>query len=124
MIRRKIALIYFLVLVVFGGGICAALRAGRQLEAPRQIAPAALHPENFNLNPAPNLSLHLPTSLKTSAKALRDNLHEPLSQLLVQLIFIVLLARIFGALAGRVGQPHVIGEMVAGLGERKSGVGG
>jgi Kef-type K+ transport system membrane component KefB len=42
-------------------------------------------------------------------------LRAPLSLLLVQLILIVLLARIFGALAWRAGQPAVIGEMVAGL---------
>jgi Kef-type K+ transport system membrane component KefB len=46
---------------------------------------------------------------------LRDNLHDPLSLLLVQLIMIVLLARVFGALFVKLGQPAVIGEMTAGI---------
>ena len=97
---RKIALAYVLVLVVFGAGIFFALRAGKQMEPARRAAPAMMNPE---------------AGLTHAALALRDSLREPLSRLLVQLILIVLLARIFGALAWRVGQPAVIGEMVAGL---------
>ncbi|MGA2544793.1 MAG: cation:proton antiporter [Verrucomicrobiota bacterium] len=97
---RKIALVYVLVLVVFGTGIFFALRAGKQLEPARGAAPAMMNPQ---------------AGLTQAALALRDNLRQPLSRLLVQLILIVLLARVFGALAWRAGQPSVIGEMVAGL---------
>jgi Kef-type K+ transport system membrane component KefB len=46
---------------------------------------------------------------------LRQNLQDPLTRLFVQLILIVLVARICGAVAQQVGQPAVIGEMLAGI---------
>ncbi|HXC99384.1 MAG TPA: cation:proton antiporter, partial [Verrucomicrobiae bacterium] len=104
---RKYALIYILTLVVFGGGICLAIRAGKHLEqAPPVPATAA-----GAVVPSPGVEAgagHL-------AGVFRENLHSPLSLLLVQLILIVLLARFFGALFVRMGQPAVIGEMLAGI---------
>lgn len=44
-----------------------------------------------------------------------DNAQHPLARLLLQLIVIVLAARMCGALAGHLGQPPVIGEIVAGV---------
>ena len=44
-----------------------------------------------------------------------DNSQHPLARLLLQLIVIVLTARALGTLAGRLGQPPVIGEIAAGL---------
>jgi Kef-type K+ transport system membrane component KefB len=98
---RKIVLAYVLVLLVFGAGIGAALRAGKQAEPPRSTAPAGMAKQ--------------PAGALQTALLLRDNLRQPLSLLLLQLILIVLLARVFGALAARAGQPAVIGEMVAGV---------
>ena len=40
---------------------------------------------------------------------------EPLVRLLFQLLTVVVVARIFGAIARRLGQPSVIGEMAAGI---------
>lgn len=60
----------------------------------------------------------------TSAKALPSqpwsqfivkNFHEPLAILLIQIISIILVARIFGWFFRKIGQPTVIGEMVAGI---------
>src|SRR4029077_57977 len=73
-----------------------------------QSSPPALNP----VSPAPTPPEH---GLGQSFQVLLDNLHAPLSLLLVQLILIVLLARIFGALFVKLGQPAVIGEMVAGI---------
>src|SRR5688500_14441433 len=42
-------------------------------------------------------------------------LPDPLSQLLLQLVTILLMARVMGALMRRAGQPAVIGEMAAGI---------
>jgi Kef-type K+ transport system membrane component KefB len=98
---RRIALAYLLVLLVFGAGIGAAIRAGKQAELARASAP----PEMTNQQ----------GGVLQAALLLRENLRQPLSLLLLQLILIVLLARIFGTLAPRVGQPAVIGEMFAGL---------
>ena len=101
MIMRKIALAYVLALLVFGAGICAAIWTGRQAEPPRKSAPARMTGQ--------------PSGMVQAALLVRDNLRQPLSLLLLQLILIVLLARILGAAAARAGQPAVIGEMVAGV---------
>ncbi len=44
-----------------------------------------------------------------------DNARHPLPRLILQLIVIVLAARALGTLAGRLGQPPVIGEIAAGV---------
>jgi Kef-type K+ transport system membrane component KefB len=95
---RKFALVYLLSLVVCLGGIYLTIQAGTRLERARP-APAAA---------AADATGH-------ALQTLSDNLHAPLSLLLVQLILIVVLARLFGALFVRLGQPAVIGEMLAGI---------
>src|SRR6266403_396871 len=111
---RKYALAYILTTLIFGGGIFLTIHAGKGLETPvtlptvSQSAPPATSPHS----PAPTQPEH---GLVQSLQVLRDNLHAPLSLLLVQLILIVLLARIFGALFIKLGQPAVIGEMAAGI---------
>ena len=44
-----------------------------------------------------------------------DNLHHPLSILLIQIIAVLLMVRLFGFLFKHIGQPGVIGEIVAGI---------
>jgi Kef-type K+ transport system membrane component KefB len=46
---------------------------------------------------------------------LMASLHSPFPQLLLQLVVIVVIARLVGALFRRFGQPEVVGEMFAGL---------
>ncbi len=43
------------------------------------------------------------------------NLHHPLAILLLQIISIILVARFFGILFNKIGQPAVIGEIIAGI---------
>ena len=66
----------------------------------------------------------LESSAVTSAKELPSqswsqlldkNFHEPLAILLIQIIAIILVARVFGWFFRKIGQPTVIGEMVAGI---------
>jgi Kef-type K+ transport systems, membrane components len=51
----------------------------------------------------------------TFINSLQDNLHHPLGLLLVQIITIIIAARFMGWLCTKVGQPTVIGEMLAGI---------
>jgi Kef-type K+ transport system membrane component KefB len=44
-----------------------------------------------------------------------DNLHHPLAILLLQIITIILVARVFSFICRRIGQPSVIGEIAAGI---------
>lgn len=103
---KKFALVYALTLLVFGGGIYLTIVAGTRLETARPV-PAVVA--------AQASSDSTTTGSGHALQTLRDNLREPLSLLLVQLILIVVLARVFGALFVRFGQPAVIGEMLAGI---------
>ena len=46
---------------------------------------------------------------------LTHNLQHPLALLLAQIVTIVLVARLFGWICTKIGQPTVIGEMIAGI---------
>src|SRR5947209_20151916 len=110
---RKSTVLYLLMVLGFGSGIYFLIQAGKNLETSR--------PPSVAMQAAPNAG---PSTLDTAGaksgisqtlRTFRDNLHDPLSLLLVQLIIIVVLARVFGGLFVRIGQPAVIGEMVAGI---------
>ncbi|HYC87209.1 MAG TPA: cation:proton antiporter, partial [Chryseosolibacter sp.] len=45
----------------------------------------------------------------------RANLHHPLAILILQIIAIILVSRVFGFFFNRIGQPTVIGEIIAGI---------
>lgn len=59
------------------------------------------------------------SSLKTNwvqfKEALGLNLHHPLAILLAQIITIIIVARFFGWIFRKIGQPSVIGEIIAGI---------
>lgn len=103
---------YLAVLLVFGTGTAFILRAGAPMtpDAATTAAgsPAAVaHPEIG------------PEAKKPAgggiAHTLIENVQSPLSILLLQVIVIVAAARLLGSLAQKIGQPPVIGEMVAGI---------
>jgi len=54
-------------------------------------------------------------SLQVFSDSFYHNLSEPLSVLLLQIIVIIAFARLFGWLFRKIGQPAVIGEIVAGI---------
>lgn len=98
---------YVLVLLAFGGAIFGITQYGQHLRAP--AARLASSPTGSAAG-AP--AIEPSTSLFSN---LRDNLRDPLSRFFIQLILVVLVARVCGSLIGRFGQPAVIGEMVAGI---------
>ena len=105
---KKRLLLYPLVLIVFGLGICAVLQQGRQLQPPQPAAgiPSASPAQAPAAGVAPAASL---------LAALPQHFQDPLTRLFVQLILILIVARICGVVARKAGQPAVIGEMVAGI---------
>ncbi len=105
---KKNLLLYVLTVLVFGGGIFLTLRAGKQLESSREASAISAVDAQSQVT-AP------PATPAGSTNLLLNNLHEPLSLLLVQLILIVLFARVFAAIFVKFGQPAVIGEMLAGI---------
>ena len=96
---RKPLFIYIAVTLVFGAGIYYALERGKRLEAER---------------PMPAVEASVPQPAAATGGVL-ETLRHPLPLLLLQLITIVLTARLLGALFHRIGQPPVIGEIVAGI---------
>jgi Kef-type K+ transport system membrane component KefB len=106
---NKSFLIYPLILILFGLGMFLAVERGSTLDAPRSTlhaprnTPPALQPSS-GIGPSASLLANL-----------RQNFEDPLTRLFLQLILIVLAARVCGSLMRKAGQPAVIGEMIAGI---------
>jgi len=100
---------YVAVLLLFGTGIYFILDYGSHLQPRAGASQAAVsHPAGAGPEPAE-------TSGNGIARSLLANVREPLTILLLQIIVIVAAARLLGALFHKIGQPPVIGEMVAGI---------
>ena len=106
---NKSFLLYPLILIIFALGMYLAVERGSTLDAPRPTphatrnTPPALQPSS-GVGPSASLLANL-----------RQNFEDPLTRLFVQLILIVLAARVCGSLMHKAGQPAVIGEMIAGI---------
>src|SRR5687767_7092239 len=88
---------YVLLIIVFIAGVWLILTLGAQL----------------NARPQPNITSA--GSISTLTSGLKENFRNPLSVLLLQIIVIIIMAALFGRLFRRLGQPPVMGEMVAGI---------
>ncbi|HEX7613765.1 MAG TPA: cation:proton antiporter [Thermoanaerobaculia bacterium] len=86
---RRILFPYLAIVVVLVGAIVAVLGLGKRLEAGRDAAPPAVSAESGAAT--------------------------PLATLLTQIVVVVVAARLCGRLSARIGQPKVIGEIVAGI---------
>ncbi|HEV7924800.1 MAG TPA: cation:proton antiporter [Verrucomicrobiae bacterium] len=100
-------LVYAVIVIGCGLGIYLTLQSGRRLE-PVQAAPT------ISARPEPSAAAST-SQVESWWQGTRDALREPLALLLIQLILIVALARFFAAQSPRLGQPAVIGEMIAGI---------
>jgi len=85
---------YFLLLLIFVAGIWLILAAGSRLQPVTVVTLPAQGPPN---------------------NVLWENFRTPLSILLTQIIVILTMAGLFRRLFRRIGQPPVMGEMVAGI---------
>lgn len=103
----KTAALYILILVVFALGIGLTFERGQRLSPP--LGPS--QPAGI-LTPAASPDMGTPGSLFVN---LRTNLQDPLPRLFLQLVIILLVARLAGALAAKFRQSAVIGEMIAGI---------
>ena len=109
-ITIKHYLVYITMLVICGGGIWFILKTGSALNEKRDLpAASATAPA---VSPAPPSEGSGPSSV---SKLLSVNLRNPLSILLLQLVVIIIASRIVGKLFLRIGQPRVMGEIVAGI---------
>ncbi len=104
-------LFYVATLLVFGTGVYLILDYGATMPGARVTSPAesstTSHPGVGPEGPRPGGG--------GIGETFAENVKNPLSILLLQVIAIVVAARALGALFRRIGQPSVIGEMIAGI---------
>jgi len=97
----------------FSGQELRILEYGSRLEKSQSAVESRVESSTINLDTS------LPSQLRTAVTQIGSTLHKntrsALSILLLQIIVIVIAARLFGRLFRKVGQPAVIGEMVAGI---------
>ncbi|MES1181781.1 MAG: cation:proton antiporter [Flavobacterium sp.] len=93
---------YLLMLIVFGIAIYQVLEKGHLQESNSHAAPV-------------NQVAKSVSSLQLFTESFSSNLEHPLPILLLQIMVIVIVVRIFGFLFNKIGQPVVIGEIVAGI---------
>ena len=96
---KKNYLIYAVMLLLFGALIYMAIEEGDRFSH-HVVASSAVAEE---------------TPFAMFCQFVTDNLHHPLSILLIQIIAVLLMVRLFGFLFKHIGQPGVIGEIVAGI---------
>jgi Kef-type K+ transport system membrane component KefB len=105
-------LLYVALLVTFLLGIWLILATGSRLYSERAVPAApALSPA---VSPSPSPSA-LDSGRSYANRIFRENLRSPVSILLLQLVVIIVAARLTGKLFQKIGQPRVMGEIVAGI---------
>lgn len=104
--NRKRGMIFYVVIVAgLGAVIYWILEQGYRLQNPG----LATHPLQQTKEPATS------NSFDVFADSFNQNLSDPLAILLLQIIIIIAFARLVGFLFKKIGQPAVIGEIVAGI---------
>lgn len=96
---KKNYLIYAVMLLLFGALIYMVIEEG----------------DRFSHHAVASSTVAEDTPFTMFCQFVTDNLHHPLSILLIQIIAVLLMVRLFGFLFKHIGQPGVIGEIVAGI---------
>jgi Kef-type K+ transport system membrane component KefB len=100
--KHRNLVFYILMLVVFGGLMFVITQRGELLETEKNVvAPTG---NTFDLRPFDHF-----------VESFNENLYHPLAILILQIVAIILVSRFFGWLFNKIGQPTVIGEIVAGI---------
>jgi Kef-type K+ transport systems, membrane components len=97
---KKDYLIYFIMLVLFSGMIYVALNEGERFD-------------HFSLSHVPNGTTG--DSFEIFKRIMIENVNNPFMILLLQIIVVLFTVRLFSYLFKYIGQPGVIGEIVAGI---------
>jgi Kef-type K+ transport system membrane component KefB len=97
--NHKNAIFYFVITGGFSALIYWILILGKELRVNGAIVNSAKESGHWN----------------DFITSMSHNLHHPLAILLAQIVTIILVARIFGWIFRKIGQPSVIGEIIAGI---------
>lgn len=93
---------YVLMLAVFGFAIYKVMQNGRTQETIEQTTKVGA-------------GISGKSSLQIFTESFSGNINHPLPLLLLQIMIIVIVVRMFGFLFNKIGQPVVVGEIVAGI---------
>lgn len=105
--KMKMSFFYMLMVIVVCAAITGVLQLGTSLPTPQgAIAEAAKTASATTEHQA---------AFSGFIQTLRANLDHPLSHLFTQLLVIIAISRVMGNIFTRLGQPAVVGEMVAGI---------
>lgn len=109
---RKELLTYIFVLLVLIAGIVSVLEIGRHIYSGQEQSQTLQAIPNSRATPD---SPHFEALSGTIGKILRGQLEHPLSVVLIQIVVIIISATLVGKLFSRLGQPEVVGQMIAGV---------
>ena len=98
---------YVLVITIFGSLLWLVFNQGAKLEILQS-------PQTSMVNHQVEATAHESTVV-VFFRSLSQNLGHPLSLLLIQIVVIVLSSKLLASLMGKIGQPLVIGEIIAGI---------
>jgi Kef-type K+ transport system membrane component KefB len=102
---------YVILLIMFAAGIFFILAKGSSLQATRENSPIG----SSTALPAATIEIPSATPQPGPGTISKEPRRSPLSILLLQVIVILIVARLFAAFFRRIHQPPVMGEIVAGL---------
>jgi hypothetical protein len=110
---KKNLLFYTVMLMVFTSGIYLLMVFGSRLESKQQVGEQGVSLSNV----ASNRKWHegMVSALGDAGKYLYQNLREPLTILLLQVIVIITAARLTGSILVEFGQPAFVEEIIAGI---------
>jgi len=97
--NHKNTIFYFVVTGGFTALIYWILKLGKGLEVDKELLNPVIENGHWN----------------EFIDSMSNNLHHPLAILLAQIVTIILVARFFGWVFRKIGQPSVIGEIIAGI---------
>jgi Kef-type K+ transport system membrane component KefB len=103
---------YVILILLFSVGIWLVLAFGSRLNTNERVARISEY--SSATSPATERS-NSETRSTSAGRAFWENFRSPLSILLLQVVVIILISRIFRILFRKIGQPPVMGEMVAGI---------
>ena len=105
-------LFYVALLTVFGAGLWLILASGSRVGSDRIVR--GIPGQAWSISPSAEQSQ--PATRSSYARhILWENLRSPLSILFLQIVVIIVATRLFRRLFQKIGQPPVMGEMVAGI---------
>jgi len=113
-LMRNRLLVYVFTLVIFLTAILLIIAVGTRLHATRTLSENAGRPSTPALDERPHDRAAVSAQAGVASEKRKDLRHS-LSILLLQVIAILLSAKVVGALLRKAGQPSVIGEMIAGI---------